>query len=230
MALLPGIAGPADVQRLDPSELPVLAAEIRDLLISSVSRTGGHLGPNLGAVELTIALHRVFTSPRDRILFDTGHQAYVHKMLTGRADRFDTLRKEGGLSGYPSAAESEHDVIENSHASTALSYADGLAKAYRLRGEKRPVDRRRRRRRADRRHVLGGAEQHRRLRPAGHHRRQRQRPVLRPDHRRARRAPGAPAAEPAVRARARRGALALCRGRRWSARRCTRRCTASSAA
>jgi 1-deoxy-D-xylulose-5-phosphate synthase len=139
VALLPRIAGPADVQRLDPSELPVLAAEIRDLLISSVSRTGGHLGPNLGAVELTIALHRVFTSPRDRILFDTGHQAYVHKMLTGRADRFDTLRKEGGLSGYPSSAESEHDVIENSHASTALSYADGLAKAYRLRGEKRPV-------------------------------------------------------------------------------------------
>ena len=139
MALLPGIAGPADVQRLSPDELPLLASEIRDLLISSVSRTGGHLGPNLGAVELTIALHRVFTSPRDRLLFDTGHQAYVHKMLTGRAGRFDTLRKAGGLSGYPSAAESEHDVIENSHASTALSYADGLAKAYRLRGEKRPV-------------------------------------------------------------------------------------------
>ncbi len=139
MALLPGISGPSDVQRLEPEQLPILAAEIRDLLISSVSRTGGHLGPNLGAVELTIALHRVFTSPRDRILFDTGHQAYVHKMLTDRADRFDTLRKEGGLSGYPSAAESEHDVIENSHASTALSYADGLAKAYRLRGERRPV-------------------------------------------------------------------------------------------
>jgi 1-deoxy-D-xylulose-5-phosphate synthase len=139
VALLPGISGPADVQRLDPEQLPVLAAEIRDLLISSVSRTGGHLGPNLGAVELTIALHRVFTSPRDRILFDTGHQTYVHKMLTGRSGQFDTLRKEGGLSGYPSAAESEHDVIENSHASTALSYADGLAKAYRLRGEQRPV-------------------------------------------------------------------------------------------
>jgi 1-deoxy-D-xylulose-5-phosphate synthase len=139
VALLPGISGPADVQRLDPDQLPVLAAEIRDLLINSVSRTGGHLGPNLGAVELTIALHRVFTSPRDRILFDTGHQAYVHKMLTGRSGQFDTLRKAGGLSGYPSAAESEHDVIENSHASTALSYADGLAKAYRLRGERRPV-------------------------------------------------------------------------------------------
>jgi 1-deoxy-D-xylulose-5-phosphate synthase len=133
------MTGPSDVQRLSPEQLPVLAAEIRDLLVSAVSRTGGHLGPNLGAVELTIALHRVFTSPRDRILFDTGHQAYVHKMLTGRSDSFGTLRKANGLSGYPSRAESEHDLIENSHASTALSYADGLAKAYRLRGEQRPV-------------------------------------------------------------------------------------------
>ena len=108
--------------------------EIRDLLVAAVSKNGGHLGPNLGAVELTIALHRVFDSPRDRILFDTGHQAYVHKLLTGRQD-FDTLRQAGGLSGYPSQAESEHDVIENSHASTALSYADGLAKAFQLRGE-----------------------------------------------------------------------------------------------
>jgi 1-deoxy-D-xylulose-5-phosphate synthase len=139
VALLPGISAPADVKRLEPEQLPVLAAEIRDLLVTSVSRTGGHLGPNLGAVELTIGLHRVFTSPRDRILFDTGHQAYVHKMLTGRSGQFDTLRKAGGLSGYPSAAESEHDVIENSHASTALSYADGLSKAYRLRGERRAV-------------------------------------------------------------------------------------------
>jgi 1-deoxy-D-xylulose-5-phosphate synthase len=100
-----------------------------------VSRTGGHLGPNLGAVELTLALHRVFDSPHDRILWDTGHQAYVHKMVTGRTGRFDRLRQKGGLSGYPSQAESEHDVIENSHASTALSYADGLAKAFQLRGE-----------------------------------------------------------------------------------------------
>jgi 1-deoxy-D-xylulose-5-phosphate synthase len=100
-----------------------------------VGRRGGHLGPNLGAVELTLALHRVFDSPRDRILWDTGHQAYVHKMVTGRTGRFGTLRQKGGLSGYPSSAESAHDVIENSHASTALSYADGLAKAFQLRGE-----------------------------------------------------------------------------------------------
>ncbi|MEV6982769.1 1-deoxy-D-xylulose-5-phosphate synthase [Sphaerisporangium sp. NPDC051017] len=133
--LLASVKGPGDLKRLEPGELPLLAAEIRDLLVSTTSRTGGHLGPNLGVVELTIALHRVFDSPRDRILWDTGHQAYVHKMLTGRAGDFDTLRKEGGLSGYPSQAESEHDIIENSHASTALSYADGLAKAYKLRGE-----------------------------------------------------------------------------------------------
>src|SRR5205085_11010303 len=117
----------------------VLATEIRDFLVAKVSRTGGHLGPNLGVVELTLALHRVFASPKDRILFDTGHQAYVHKMVTGRQDGFDLLRCRGGLSGYPSRAESDHDVIENSHASTALSYADGLAKAFALRGETRHV-------------------------------------------------------------------------------------------
>ncbi|MEU3165635.1 1-deoxy-D-xylulose-5-phosphate synthase [Streptosporangium sp. NPDC006930] len=133
--LLESVKGPGDLKRLAADELPVLAAEIRDLLIASTARSGGHLGPNLGVVELTIAMHRVFDSPHDRILWDTGHQAYVHKMLTGRAGQFDTLRQEGGLSGYPSQAESEHDIIENSHASTALSYADGLAKAYRLRGE-----------------------------------------------------------------------------------------------
>jgi len=133
--LLESVKGPEDLKRLAADELPVLAAEIRDLLIASTARSGGHLGPNLGVVELTIAMHRVFDSPHDRILWDTGHQAYVHKMLTGRAGQFDTLRQEGGLSGYPSQTESEHDVIENSHASTALSYADGLAKAYRLRGE-----------------------------------------------------------------------------------------------
>ena len=116
-----------------------LAAEIRDFLVAKVSRTGGHLGPNLGVVELTLALHRVFDSPTDRLLFDTGHQAYVHKILTGRQAGFDELRQRGGLSGYPSRAESEHDLIENSHASTALSYADGLAKAYALRGERRHV-------------------------------------------------------------------------------------------
>ncbi|MGI8681937.1 MAG: 1-deoxy-D-xylulose-5-phosphate synthase [Mycobacteriales bacterium] len=137
--MLESITGPADLKRLDPADLPRLATEIRDLLVAAVSRTGGHLGPNLGVVELTIALHRVFDSPRDRILWDTGHQSYVHKMLTGRQAAFDTLRQSGGLSGYPSRAESPHDVIENSHASTALSYADGLAKAYALRGEKRAV-------------------------------------------------------------------------------------------
>jgi 1-deoxy-D-xylulose-5-phosphate synthase len=113
----------------------LLAAEIRDFLIPAVSRNGGHLGPNLGVVELTIALHRVFDSPDDRILFDTGHQAYVHKLLTGRQAAFGQLRQRGGISGYPNRAESEHDVIENSHASTSLAYADGLAKAYQLRGE-----------------------------------------------------------------------------------------------
>ena len=134
-SLLSTIAGPADLKRLPHDQLGLLAAEIRDFLVDKVSRTGGHLGPNLGAVELTIAVHRAFDSPRDRIVWDTGHQSYVHKMLTGRQAGFDTLRTKGGLSGYPSRAESEHDVSENSHASTALSYADGLAKAYAIRGE-----------------------------------------------------------------------------------------------
>src|SRR5215468_551251 len=128
------ITGPADLRGLSGPELTVLAAGIRDFLVDKVSRTGGHLGPNLGAVELTIALHRVFSSPHDVLLFDTGHQSYVHKILTGRAAEFDTLRQAGGLSGYPSRSESEHDVIENSHASTALSWADGIAKARQLRG------------------------------------------------------------------------------------------------
>ncbi|HSV66781.1 MAG TPA: 1-deoxy-D-xylulose-5-phosphate synthase [Mycobacteriales bacterium] len=133
------IRSPYDVKRLTPAQASELAAEIRDFLVQKVSRTGGHLGPNLGAVEITLALHRVFDSPTDRILWDTGHQAYVHKILTGRQHGFDRLRQRGGLSGYPSQAESEHDIIENSHASTALSYADGMAKAYRLRGERRAV-------------------------------------------------------------------------------------------
>jgi 1-deoxy-D-xylulose-5-phosphate synthase len=134
VTILESVERPDDLKNLDPDELAQLAGEIRDVLVSAVSKSGGHLGPNLGAVELTIALHRVFDSPRDRILFDTGHQSYVHKLLTGRHD-FGTLRQRGGLSGYPSQAESEHDVIENSHASTALSYADGIAKAFQLRGE-----------------------------------------------------------------------------------------------
>jgi 1-deoxy-D-xylulose-5-phosphate synthase len=133
------IGAPSDLRTLTREELVLLAAEIRDLLVQTVARTGGHLGPNLGAVELTIALHRVFDSPVEPILFDVGHQAYVHKILTGRAEQMSGLRQSGGLSGYPSRAESEHDWIENSHASTALSYADGLAKAFDVRGERRPV-------------------------------------------------------------------------------------------
>jgi 1-deoxy-D-xylulose-5-phosphate synthase len=135
VTLLETISSPRDLKRLSPDELPRLATEIRDVLIETVSRTSGHLGPNLGVVELTIALHRVFDSPVDSIVFDVGHQAYVHKLLTGRVATFGTLRQPGGVSGYPSRAESEHDLVENSHASTSLGYADGLAKAYRLRGE-----------------------------------------------------------------------------------------------
>ncbi|HEY3009370.1 MAG TPA: 1-deoxy-D-xylulose-5-phosphate synthase [Micromonosporaceae bacterium] len=137
--LLSAVRTPRDLKRLSREEVTVLAAEIRDFLVAKVSRTGGHLGPNLGVVELTLALHRVFDSPRDRFLFDTGHQAYVHKIVTGRQEEFDGLRQRGGLSGYPSRRESEHDIIENSHASTALSYADGMAKAFALRGERRHV-------------------------------------------------------------------------------------------
>src|SRR4051794_38667030 len=139
MGLLESVSGPGDLRSLDDDQLVALAAEIRDELVRTCAPRGGHLGPNLGVVELTLALHRVFDSPRDRIIFDTGHQAYVHKMVTGRARRFDTLRTEGGLSGYPGRAESEHDVVENSPASAALSYADGLAKAYAIRGEDRHV-------------------------------------------------------------------------------------------
>jgi 1-deoxy-D-xylulose-5-phosphate synthase len=132
--LLPAVRGPGDLRALDAGQLAALAGEIREFLVEAVCRTGGHLGPNLGAVELTIGLHRVFDSPRDRILWDTGHQAYVHKLLTGRWDRFGMLRRRGGLSGYPARGESDHDVIENSHASTALSWADGIAKAHQVRG------------------------------------------------------------------------------------------------
>ncbi|MGA0003003.1 MAG: 1-deoxy-D-xylulose-5-phosphate synthase [Candidatus Nanopelagicales bacterium] len=135
MAFLPGINSPSDLRVLSAENLEALAAEIRIALVEYVTKTGGHLGPNLGVVELTLALHRVFDSPKDPILWDTGHQSYVHKMVTGRANDFETLRQEGGLSGYPSRAESIHDVIENSHASTALSYADGIAKAFEIHGE-----------------------------------------------------------------------------------------------
>jgi 1-deoxy-D-xylulose-5-phosphate synthase len=137
--VLERVSSPADLRDLSPEQIAVLADEIRDVLIQTVSRTGGHLGPNLGAVELTIALHRVFDSPAEPLLWDVGHQAYVHKILTGRAGRMATLRQSGGVSGYPNRAESPHDWIENSHASTALSYADGLSKAFAVRGERRVV-------------------------------------------------------------------------------------------
>ena len=130
MGVLDSIDSPADLRALRPEQLGELAEEIRGFLVDKVSRTGGHLGPNLGVVELTLALHRVFESPDDVLLWDTGHQSYVHKIITGRREGFDNLRQQGGISGYPSRAESPHDVIENSHASTALSYADGIAKAF----------------------------------------------------------------------------------------------------
>ncbi len=135
MGLLEGISSPEDLRALPEEDLDALAMEIREFLVQQVSATGGHLGPNLGVVELTLALHRVFESPHDVMLWDTGHQAYVHKILTGRWQGFGSLRKEGGLSGYPSREESDHDIIENSHASTALSYADGIAKGFQLTGD-----------------------------------------------------------------------------------------------
>lgn len=135
MGLLDRISTPADLRRLTTAQVEELAAEVRSFLVQAVSQTGGHLGPNLGVVELTIAMHRVFESPRDSFIFDTGHQSYVHKLLTGRQD-FAALRRREGLSGYPSRAESEHDIVENSHASTALSWADGIAKANMLKGHR----------------------------------------------------------------------------------------------
>ena len=136
VGLLSGINGPSDVKNVPSESIDHLAQEIRDFLVDSVSKTGGHLGPNLGVVELSIALHRVFDSPNDAIVFDTGHQSYVHKLLTGRHD-FSKLKKQGGISGYPSRVESEHDVVENSHASTSLSWAHGIAKGRRVKGENR---------------------------------------------------------------------------------------------
>ena len=135
MKFLTRIKSPSDLARLSVDELNELSSEIRSFLIEKVSKTGGHLGPNLGIVELTVAIHRVFESPRDVIVFDTGHQSYVHKILTGRAPGFEKLRQRGGLAGYPNRGESEHDVIENSHASTALSWADGIARGFMIQGE-----------------------------------------------------------------------------------------------
>jgi len=123
------------LREMSPAQLKDLAADIRVFLIDKVSKTGGHLGPNLGVVEVSIAVHRVFDSPKDIVLFDTGHQSYVHKILTGRADQFDLLRQRNGISGYPNRRESEHDVIENSHASTALSWADGISRGFSLSGQ-----------------------------------------------------------------------------------------------
>ena len=137
--ILERIDSPADLRALSPEDLAILAAEIREFIVNSVTATGGHLGSNLGAVELTLALHRTFDSPRDVLLWDTGHQAYVHKLVTGRRDQFGHLRQAGGLSGYPNRTESEHDWVENSHASTALSYAHGLATAFELQGSDRRV-------------------------------------------------------------------------------------------
>ena len=134
MKFLPRIKSPSDLARLSSEELNDLSQEIRTFLIDKVSKSGGHLGPNLGIVELTVAIHRVFQSPHDVIIFDTGHQSYVHKLLTGRADGFEKLRQRGGVSGYPNRRESEHDVVENSHASTALSWADGVARGFNVQG------------------------------------------------------------------------------------------------
>ena len=133
--MLESIKGPSDLKALSPEQLDQLSEEIRQFLITKVSKTGGHLGPNLGVVELTIAIHRSFDSPKDVILFDTGHQSYVHKILTGRADQFDKLRQRGGIAGYPNRGESNHDVIENSHASTALSWGDGISRGFSLTGQ-----------------------------------------------------------------------------------------------
>jgi len=133
--VIESIKGPQDIKGLSQDELVLLAQEIRTFLIEKVSKSGGHLGPNLGVVELTMAIHRIFDSPRDVILFDTGHQSYVHKIVTGRAGDFDLLRQRGGIAGYPNRSESEHDVIENSHASTALSWGDGISRGFSITGQ-----------------------------------------------------------------------------------------------
>src|SRR4030081_80402 len=139
MTVLERVNDPRDIRALSKDELLQLCREIREYTVEMVQRTGGHISSSLGTVELTVALHRVFESPRDKLIWDTGHQAYVHKMLTGRQAGWDQLKKTGGLSGYPCRAESEHDHVENSHASTSLSWADGIARAYALTGQHRHV-------------------------------------------------------------------------------------------
>jgi 1-deoxy-D-xylulose-5-phosphate synthase len=133
--MLESIKSPADIKALDVAQLISLSEEIRQFLVTKVSKTGGHLGPNLGVVELTLAIHRIFDSPRDVVLFDTGHQSYVHKIITGRVSDFDGLRQRGGIAGYPNRRESEHDVVENSHASTALSWGDGISYGFSQTGQ-----------------------------------------------------------------------------------------------
>ena len=132
--MLEQIRSPKDLEGLSERELKELAEEIRSFLIETVSKTGGHLGPNLGVVEITLVMHRVFNSPTDAMVFDTGHQSYVHKLLTGRQD-FSGLRQSGGIAGYPQRSESEHDIVENSHASTSLSWADGISRALKATGQ-----------------------------------------------------------------------------------------------
>ena len=196
---------PADLRSLSIGELTQLSAEIRDFLVQKVARTGGHLGPNLGAVELTIALHRIFDSPSEPILFDTGHQAYVHKMLTGRQDGFDQLKQTGGLSGYPEPgrepARLDRELARLDRAVLRRRHGQGVC------DPRRATPRRGRRRRwcADRWHVLGGVEQHRRRRPSRDHRRQRQRSLLRSDQRPVGRAARRPSAAARVREGARHG-------------------------
>lgn len=134
MTLLDSIRSPQDLKRLSHAQTVQLAAEIRRFLVAEVAKTGGHLGPNLGVVELTLAMHRVFDSPKDPFVFDTGHQSYVHKLVTGRQD-FSHLRERGGLAGYPQRSESEHDIVESSHASSSLSWADGISRGFQLNGQ-----------------------------------------------------------------------------------------------
>ena len=152
--LLKTIQSPADLKRLQPAQMSELAEEIRAFLIQTLSKTGGHLGPNLGVVELTLALHAVFNTPADKILFDVSHQAYIHKILTGRFDRFETIRQPGGLNGFMLRTESEHDCYGAGHAGTALSAALGMAVARDLAGGTRARDRRGRRRRLHQRHLV----------------------------------------------------------------------------
>ena len=162
--ILEHIDSPADLKDLSPAELTTLSAEIRGFIVEAVTATGGHLGSNLGVVELTLALHRTFDSPNDVLLWDTGHQAYVHKLVTGRRSAFAQLRQADGLSGYPNRTESEHDWVENSHASTILSYAHGLASAFELQGRRPPGGGRGGGRSPHRWHGLRGAQQPRPLR------------------------------------------------------------------